>query len=289
MRTEQEMLNLILTTAKEDPRIRAVILSGSRTNPDAPKDFFQDFDIVYVVTDVEPYLRNLENIKRFGDLMILQLPDDMVDPPPLDQPGYTYLMQFMDGNRLDLTFFPVDRINEMVWEGFNQVLLDKDGLVSKLIPPGSKVSLPKPPTQKQYDDCCNEFWWVSPYVAKGLWRGELPYARTILEEAVREQLNKMLKWYVGVITDFRGDPGKELKYIQSYLLTEWWQVLLATYADADIEQTWQALFAMGKLFRLSAHSVADHFGYTYPEGDDSRVSAHLRHVRALPSDASAMY
>ncbi len=31
MRSEQEMLDLILTTAREDERIRAVIMNGSRT------------------------------------------------------------------------------------------------------------------------------------------------------------------------------------------------------------------------------------------------------------------
>ena len=68
MRSEQEMLGLILDTARQDERIRAVILNGSRANPNAPRDPFQDYDVVYVVTDVAPYKRNLEYIKRFGDL-----------------------------------------------------------------------------------------------------------------------------------------------------------------------------------------------------------------------------
>ena len=47
MRSEQEMLELIVNTARHDDRIRAVIMNGSRANPNAPRDFFQDFDIVY--------------------------------------------------------------------------------------------------------------------------------------------------------------------------------------------------------------------------------------------------
>ena len=49
MRNEQQMLELILSTARQDERIRAVILEGSRTNPKAPRDIFQDYDVVYVV------------------------------------------------------------------------------------------------------------------------------------------------------------------------------------------------------------------------------------------------
>lgn len=41
MRTEKEMYDLIINTAKEDERIRAVYMNGSRTNVNAPKDIFQ--------------------------------------------------------------------------------------------------------------------------------------------------------------------------------------------------------------------------------------------------------
>jgi hypothetical protein len=54
MRSEQEMLDLIVDTAKCDKRIRAAIMNGSRANPNAPRDIFQDFDIVYLVTEPIP-------------------------------------------------------------------------------------------------------------------------------------------------------------------------------------------------------------------------------------------
>jgi aminoglycoside 6-adenylyltransferase len=109
MRNEKEMLDLILTTARNDERVRAVIMNGSRVNPEAPKDFFRDYDIVYIVTEKESFLADPGWIKIFGELMILQLPDDMSDPPPGGKDYYGYLMQFADGNRIDLwypTCFP---------------------------------------------------------------------------------------------------------------------------------------------------------------------------------------
>ena len=38
MRTENEMMNLILQLAKDDDRIRCVYLTGSRANPNVEKD-----------------------------------------------------------------------------------------------------------------------------------------------------------------------------------------------------------------------------------------------------------
>lgn len=58
MRTEQEMYDLILAAAQQDTRIRAVYLNGSRANPNVPRDMFQDFDVVYVVTDIASFLQD---------------------------------------------------------------------------------------------------------------------------------------------------------------------------------------------------------------------------------------
>lgn len=288
MRTEQQMLDLILHTAQTDPRVRAVIMNGSRANPNARRDIFQDFDIVYLVTEVASYKANPAWIDVFGERMILQLPDDMTDPPPDPRDGYAYLIQFMDGNRIDLSLYPVDKLDKMERDSQSILLLDKDDIVKPFPPASDSDYLPKPPTAKQFDDCCNEFWWVSPYVAKGLWRGELTYAKH-MEFYVREQLMKMLDWYVGVKTDFQKTPGKLGKYLDQFLEPVLWDLLVKTYASADYDQNWDALLAMGELFRRIAVPVSEHFGHTYPFGDDERVSAHIRHVRNLQKDAEAIY
>ena len=112
MRSEQEMLELILSTAENDDRIRAVIMNGSRTNPNARRDVFQDFDIAYLVTDVDSFRNDHAWINRFGELMILQMPEAMKDPPPMNDERFSYLMQFTDGNRIDLTLFPIAKLHE---------------------------------------------------------------------------------------------------------------------------------------------------------------------------------
>ena len=40
---------------------------------------------------------------------------------------------------------------------------------------------------------------------------------------------------------------------------------------------------------MVAIPVAQNFGFTYPQQDDERVSAHLQHVHTLPQDAQEMY
>ncbi|MBN1147237.1 MAG: aminoglycoside 6-adenylyltransferase [Anaerolineales bacterium] len=289
MRSEQEMLDLVVDTARRDKRIRAVIMNGSRANPNVPRDIFQDFDIVYIVIDITHFKNNYEWIKRFGEIMILQEPEDMGDPLPGVDSSFSYLMQFADGNRIDLRIYPLAKLKELRKDSLSVLLLDKDGIIEPFAPANESGYLPKPPTAKAFFDCCNEFWWVCPYVAKGLWREEITYAKYMLDEAVREQLMKMLTWYIGVKTRFSRNPGKFGKYFEQYLEPELWDMLLKTYSDASYENTWEALYMACNLFRMAAMRVAEHFGFDYPVGDDQRVSAHLQHVRLLPKNAIEMY
>ena len=289
MRSEQEMLDLILSVARADERIRAVVLNGSRANPNAPRDLLQDFDIIYLVRGSSaPFRADLNWIGQFGELMILQLPEEMGDPPPSGNHDAVYLAQFADGNRIDLSIYPLERWPELKNDSLSVLLLDKDGAIGPLPPASETAYLPTPPDAKAFADCSNEFWWCNPYVARGLWRRELPYAKTMLDEYVRGQLMKMLRWQIGIQTDFKINPGKEGKYFERYLPPEQWSLLLQTYSDGDYARTWDALEAIGELFRGSAQFVANHFGFAYPAGDDKRVSAFLRRIRALPPGATPL-
>ncbi|MGF1567940.1 MAG: aminoglycoside 6-adenylyltransferase [Nodosilinea sp.] len=288
MRSEQELLDLILTTAKIDERIRAVILSGSRTNPTIPGDIFQDFDILYIVTDIVPFIDNQKWIQRFGELIIVQMPDAMYDPPPADDGSFAYLMLFTDGNRIDLKLFPLTKLDTLKLDSLSVLLLDKDDRFSPLPPPSDSDYLLSVPTAQGFSDCCNEFWWVCPGVAKGLWREELPYVKHIFERFVREQLMKMLTWYVGSKTEFSRSLGKFGKYLQQCLEPALWEMFEQTFADTSYEHMWEALFTTCVLFRITATAVAEQCSFAYPYGDDEKVSAYLRQVRRLPKAAKEL-
>ena len=51
-RSQEQMLRLISQTG-QTLQVDAVALSGSRTDTKAPKDEFQDYDVVYVVDDID--------------------------------------------------------------------------------------------------------------------------------------------------------------------------------------------------------------------------------------------
>ena len=289
MRTESEMSDLILGFAREDDRIRAVYMNGSRTNPNARRDLFQDYDIVYTVTATRPFLEDRAWLANFGEVAVMQEPDlgavfgDVSD----HDIRYAFLMQFEDGNRIDLTLQVTDETARTYQtDSLTVPLLDKDGLLPEIPAASDRDYLITKPDAFRFAGCCNEFWWVSPYVAKGLWRGETLYAMEHFDRYVRDMLLLMLTWEAGVRTDFTVSAGKCGKYLQPLLPQETWSRLMTTYAlPADENAIWDALFAMGDLFRDTARFVADALGLVYNEDEDRRTTALLRDIRALRKDA----
>ncbi|MGF9828697.1 aminoglycoside 6-adenylyltransferase [Bacillus anthracis] len=290
MRTEKEMIDLIMNTAKEDERIRAVIMNGSRVNPNVKKDCFQDFDIIYAVKDIRSFTSNHNWIHRFGEIMIVQMPEEMSLIPADEDGKFPYLMQFMDGNRIDLTLAPVELINNFVrQDSLSKLLLDKDNCMEGFPPASDKDYLIKKPTEKEFLDCCNEFWWCSTNVAKGLWREELSYVKGMLDGPVRDMLIVMLEWHIGMKTDFIVNAGKFGKHFEKYIEKDMWVQFKRTFSNAEYENIWESFFDMGNLFREVANEIANSYGYPYPQGDDDRVTSYLKHVKALPKDSTSIY
>ena len=121
------MMDLIMNTAKGDERIRAVIMNGSRTNPNGKKDGFQDYDIVYVVRDIQSFTSDHRWVDRFGERIMMQMPEDMSLLPAVGDGSFTYLMLFADGNRIDLTLIPVEKADELISrDSLSILLVDKD-------------------------------------------------------------------------------------------------------------------------------------------------------------------
>lgn len=275
MRTEKEMFDLILNYASQDERVRVVGLNGSRANDKVPKDEFQDYDIAYMVTDIEELIREDTWISIFGERIMMQKPETMSMFPHRMEGWFTYLMLFQDGNRIDLTLIPIMDLSKYLNKSrLTMILLDKDGLVGKYPPPSDESYHVQPPSKAYFDDCCSEFWWVATYVAKGLCRDELLYASNHMESCVRKQLLHMLTWKVGVDTGFQVSVGKLGKYLKKYISGNEWTVLLRTYRLDTVENAWEALFAAQKLFREVSIYVGYFLGCEYPQYDN-KVSAYI--------------
>ena len=273
-RTEEEMIKMVLGMARRDERIRVVGLNGSRVNPNAPRDWFQDFDFAFIVTEMTGFINDERWLEVFGPRIILQKPEAMSLFPPSLGNWFSFLMLLEDGNRIDLMLIPLSELDQyLAADKLTVILLDKDGLVETLPEPSDETHWVKKPSEQLVDDCCNEFWWLAPYVAKGLARRELIYAIDHLY-LMRGQLLTMISWRVGLETDFSVSVGKNHKYLDRYIPAEEFAALSATYQNGSPEAVDQALRSSLTLFRSASRSVISRMGSVYPDYDE-KVSDYL--------------
>ena len=253
MRTEAEMLDVILKTA-ETLQVEAVAMSGSRTNPKTLKDEFQDYDVVYLVENFEELISDLSWIDQFGKRIIEQ--EVRLGHRRL------FLMLFEDGNRIDLTLCPKDYIQEWIDSevGFT-VLEDPEHLFEPYSPNIERYWI-SPASEIDFEKVCNEFWWVSAYVVKGICRNQVIYATDHLYGICQQELLKLLAWQV-VADKGTVDVGKNYKYLFNYLPTEKEKEFSNLLDFSSLDKITQSLFATMELFHQEAQSLAKKMGFDY--------------------------
>ena len=252
-RSEAQMLRLILQVA-ENIQVEAVAMSGSRTNPKAPKDEFQDYDVVYVVDDLDTLTSNLAWLDQFDARIIEQ--HNILGNRRL------YLMLFEDGNRIDLTLCPKVHIKEWVEsEADFTVLEDPKGLFVPYSPSPQRYWT-SPASQIDFEKACNEFWWVSAYVVKGIHRKQVIYATDHLYGICQQELLKVLAWQVAS-DNGTVDIGKNYKYLFQYLHTEKEKEFSALLDFSSVEKITQSLFSTMNLFHREAQILAQKMRFYY--------------------------
>ncbi len=253
MRTEPQMLDLIFQTAKV-LQVNAVAMSGSRTNPKALKDEFQDYDVVYVVDDLDNLTIDLSWLDSFGKRIIEQ--HNVLGNRRL------YLMLFEDGNRIDLTLCPKEDINEWVdSEACFTVLVDDKGLFESYSPSPQRFWI-HPASETDFKKACNEFWWVSAYVVKGICRHQVIYATDHLYGICQQELLKLLAWQVAADKG-TVDVGKNYKCLFNYMSAEKEKEFSNLLDFSSVEKLTHSLFATMDLFHREAQILAQKMGFDY--------------------------
>ena len=253
MRTETEMLDVILKTA-ETLQVAAVAMSGSRTDTKVSKDEFQDYDVVYVIENLDELITDLSWLDQFGKRVIEQ--EVALDHRRLN------LMLFEDGNRIDLTLCPKEHMKEWVDSESKFIVLEDEKSLFESYYPSPKRFWIHPATETDFKNSCNEFWWVSTYVVKGICRKQVIYATDHLYGICQQEFLKILAWQVASDKG-KVDVGKNYKYLFNYLPAEKEKEFSNLLDFSSVEKLTKSLFATMQLFHQEAHSLAHKMGFGY--------------------------
>lgn len=288
--TENEVIPRLIAWGEKHPTVRAMIMTSTRTVPNAKLDILSDYDVILVLTDIHPFHESREWLEAFGRVLALYR-DPIQTKNGFESSGY--VVQFEDGLKIDFTLMPVAQMQHIAaapnlpdeFDAGYRVLLDKDGLTTALQPPTYKAYIPKPPTEAQYLEKVELFFHEATYVAKYLWRDDLIAAKYVFENFMKlSNLIPMLEWRMEVDHQWTVKPGPYGRGLKRWLRPDLWTELEATYVGADIAANWEAMWKTIDLFQKAAVEVADLMGFTYPHELHQRAVNYLRNVQKLTNE-----
>jgi aminoglycoside 6-adenylyltransferase len=292
---EDKIIQKLIRWGEQRSSVRAMILTSTRTNPDAPKDVFSDYDVIVVVKNIQPYLKQDAWLQDFGRVLVVYR-----DPVRQEygHDRFARITQYEDGTKIDFTIWPVEILLAVVQDqqlpddldvGYI-TLLDKDGLTQDLKAPLYAAYIPELPSEDSYLRLVEVFFHEATYVAKNLWRDELMPAKYSLDHVMKQKkLRQMLEWRMEIDHNWSLKPGAYGKGLKRHLPLEIWLELENTYVGPDLDENWGALFNTIDLFRKVAIQVGDHLGFGYPYDLERQVVIYLQKVMHLNRDAKSFF
>ena len=280
MRTEKEVVENVLAVAGKDESVRAVI----RTDL-LPGRKYQYYNFYFVVNSTEKYEGDIfENC--FGDRILLYRGDKNY-PELFPNNTKAHLMVFRDGTTIAIIIMDRDTFlaryrgeenHENVWIGDTYLkILDKDGMLPAIERLDERqLWFAWTPSEEDYRGTCDEFWWVLKIFAEYTLRKELPSAMFYLNTAVRDLLNRMIRWHLFLRAGHPVDMGILDSNMEKLLGEERFALYKKTYPAADYGQIWEALDAVVKLWNVAGNDVAEHCGYTYPQETENNILSLIR-------------
>jgi len=276
------VIEKLLRFGRGDEHIRAIVLTSSRCNANAPVDIFSDYDVEIFVDDPAPFAESDDWVGVFGPVLN-KWRDVWCDGRVMR------MFVFEDGTKMDIVFGCLDilraKANSLVLpEGYDigyRVLLDKDGVTANMPHPTYSAFILIPPNEARYLARLDGIWNNSIYVAKFLWRGDIMAAKNLLNDMANRQLRELLEWHIAGEHEWRWRPGAGGRGIQKVLDPELYAELLASYTGGGEDELWQSLFRTLALCRKAAIEVASKLGFTYPHENDRRMEIYLETIRTL--------
>lgn len=272
--------------AKTQDHIRIAFVVGSRARTDAPADKWSDLDIAIISTQPNLLIESKDWVSKFGNPVITFI------EPTSGGSGQSFERRVLYDNGLDVDFAidPFNFVLKIKEQGITEefakemadiigrgirILVDKDNIMNGFLKQYRALEVPPPssPTEDEYLERVNDFWYHTVWAAKKLRRGELWEGKACLDCFMKTRcLLPMIEWHARVTHGQDYDTwfgGRFLeRWVDPHIIAE----LRSAFAHYEEEDVWYALSITMQLFRWIAKEVSEKLDYSYPKDADQFAS-----------------
>lgn len=286
MKVREEKLRTIIEWSEKNEDVRVLLLTSSLVNPLALVDEFSDLDIEFVFEDNTNYISDKSWTLKFGNPIAMIEEDESC----FNHKHAMKMLLYEDGVKVDFKLYSKSKFIKETqekelpedWDIGYKILIDKDGITKQMLKPTYQISIIKKPSEKEFQNLINDFWWDTTYVAKCLVRDEIFYAKFMSETVIRtEYLIPLIEWHIASEHNWNITTNKYGRLFKKYLNQEMWAKTEQTFSGSDIKENWTALFSMTDLVSEIGTELSKKLEYKYPdklENDIRKYLAGLKHL-----------
>jgi aminoglycoside 6-adenylyltransferase len=276
MSLRSELLQKIVEWSYSSSDIQALALVGSSARGDHPADEWSDIDLVMITLNPDHYLQSIDWLPAICDPWITTVERDamgnIVERRVLFQNGIDVDFIVLSGDRLQA--FLEEPLSSIIGRGM-RVLVDKGDILSSLRVDRPNGNQCLPPSQAEFSELVNDFWFHTVWTAKKIKRGELWTAKSCCDVYMKRLLLTMIEWHTHSLEDGRNETWYHGRFIEQWASTsvvERLRVVFAHYDEADI---CKALLNSMALFDQLGIETARQFNYLYPDDEAKSITEWL--------------
>ena len=264
--------NLIRWGMSSDKLFAALVI-GSQARDNHAADEYSDMDIVLIVDSPSYFIESdkwLNEIGVFHVSFVENTMDGLKERRVL----------FSDVLDVDFIFRPINTIEKISTDEVSlilsygySILIDKIGLQEKLTRRDTTKQALNLPTEQDFINIVNDFWYHSIWTMKKLKRGELWTAKFCVDSYMKWKLLSIIEYNAHTTHGYEYNTWHSGRFLEEW--AESWIVekLALCFSRYDEESIKAALQSTMDLFRVVAVEVAEKLNFQYPKAADEYTTA----------------
>jgi aminoglycoside 6-adenylyltransferase len=265
MNSYDEIMQKLVSLAKGLELIQAMILFGSRVRSKNTADKYSDYDIIFLVKDVDYFLNT--------DQWLTQIEEYYISfQEPTAACGQERRVFFRDAMDMDFLFYDVKGAERLVADHTIQaffshgyrILVDKIDFNSVIERNKPFEEIKTNFSEKEFINLANTFWFHSIWSVKKILRGEIWSAKKCVDGYMKDLLRQMLEEYSKAVYSNDFEVWHDGRFIDDWIDQSIKKQLKASYGIYDATDILRALNNTMQLFSEVSVKTAVILDYAYP-------------------------
>ena len=261
-------------------KVKAALVVGSQARNDCAADEHSDLDITLFVDDPGYFITSDDWLTEIGTYHVSFIETTM--------DGAKEKRILFDGNLdVDVVILPYSitetisstEAASILIRGYS-MLVDKIGLSKKLKLLRTMTSTYELPSEYDFTNIVNDFWYHTVWTAKKLKRGELWTAKLCIDSYMKWKLLTIIECHARVWNGVEYDTWYSGRFLEQW--AEPWVIkeLQSCFALYNKESIRNALSSTMSLFRTLAKGIAEKLMYRYPNSVDEYTTTCVTEILA---------